>query len=507
MAIQPDACTILIVDDMPSNLSMAVELLEAQGYHIAIAQDGQEALQRAALVLPGLILLDVMLPGVDGFEVCRRLKAQDATRDIPVIFMTALASTESKVRGFEAGGVDYVTKPLQMDELAARVGTHLKLRMTLRQLAQQNIQLEKNRVELEDRVAQRTAELFESMRKLDAGEQAIRAVVENSPDSIARYDSELRRIYVNPATQKLFGLQLEQILGTTPDELQSVPEDFVRMLRSVFETGRELQAELPFLRASGSTGWGDLRMVPEFGADGDVVSVLSIGRDISQRKKMERRLEESQTLLRQLAARNEDAREDERRHLKLEVHDELGQYLSALRLGLSVVDIQLDKLGSPLRENTRRLIDMVDATIQVVRNIVAALRPSALDLGIASALEWLAQEHFERTGTPCELQVYESELSMDDRSATAIFRVVQESLTNILRHANATQIEISLALTGGDYLLLVRDNGQGFDPLVHKEGCFGLIGIRERALMLGGNVAISSGPQWTEIRVQFPARA
>jgi CheY-like chemotaxis protein len=106
-----NSSTVLIVDDTPGNLGMAVTLLEGRGYRVAIAQDGEEGLQRAKLLRPDLILLDVMMPGADGFEICTRLKALDETHNIPVIFMTALASTEDKVKGFAAGGVDYVTKP------------------------------------------------------------------------------------------------------------------------------------------------------------------------------------------------------------------------------------------------------------------------------------------------------------------------------------------------------------------------------------------------------------
>jgi DNA-binding response OmpR family regulator len=116
---------ILIVDDTPTNLGVVVESLENRGLRLLVAQDGIEGLQRAAFVKPDLILLDVMMPGLDGFEVCRRLKANAETADIPVIFMTALAETEHKITGLKAGGVDYITKPMQIDEVIARVGTHL----------------------------------------------------------------------------------------------------------------------------------------------------------------------------------------------------------------------------------------------------------------------------------------------------------------------------------------------------------------------------------------------
>ena len=137
--------TILIIDDNITNLKVAVDYLEAYSYKILTASNGQKGVERAILTQPDLILLDVMMPGIDGFETCERLKANEATADIPVIFMTALADSADKVRGFKSGGVDYITKPLDAAEVVNRVRTHL----TLRDL----------QTKLEGRVKERTAEL------------------------------------------------------------------------------------------------------------------------------------------------------------------------------------------------------------------------------------------------------------------------------------------------------------------------------------------------------------
>ncbi|RFU46624.1 hybrid sensor histidine kinase/response regulator [Paraburkholderia sp. DHOC27] len=137
------APVVLVVDDTPANLGLVVECLEGKNLRVAIARDGDEALRRAELVLPDLILLDVMMPGLDGFETCRRLKAMEKTRDIPVIFMTSLTQTDEKIEGFRAGAVDYVTKPLQMEEMAARVNTHLKLRSLQKLQEEQNARLQR----------------------------------------------------------------------------------------------------------------------------------------------------------------------------------------------------------------------------------------------------------------------------------------------------------------------------------------------------------------------------
>ena len=135
--------TILIVDDMPANLEVVTSHLERQGYCAVVALGGDEGIERAEFVRPDLIPLDVMMPGLDGFETCRRLKSNASTRDIPVIFMTALADTADKLTGFAAGAVDYVTKPLNGAEVLARIQTHLTLYALRRQLAEQNALLQK----------------------------------------------------------------------------------------------------------------------------------------------------------------------------------------------------------------------------------------------------------------------------------------------------------------------------------------------------------------------------
>ena len=129
--------TILIVDDTPANLGVLVETLGTAGYQLMVAEDGEEALAQTATTQPDLILLDVMMPGIDGFETCRRLKAQGSTQDIPVLFMTALSETADKVKAFAAGGVDYITKPIEHEEALARIRTHLTLRRLRRELEEQ----------------------------------------------------------------------------------------------------------------------------------------------------------------------------------------------------------------------------------------------------------------------------------------------------------------------------------------------------------------------------------
>jgi DNA-binding response OmpR family regulator len=168
---------ILIIDDDPNSLDIVSRYLEELHFTILIAEDGESGLKRADYARPDLILLDIMMPGIDGYETCRRLKEMESTRDIPVIFMTALAEMEHKVRGFEAGGVDYVTKPIQREEVVARVGVHLRIRELTAGLQKANESLNRLNEELEERVRERTKELerrnyeLEQMNKAFVGRE------------------------------------------------------------------------------------------------------------------------------------------------------------------------------------------------------------------------------------------------------------------------------------------------------------------------------------------------
>jgi PAS domain S-box-containing protein len=216
--------------------------------------------------------------------------------------------------------------------------------------------------------------------------------------------------------------------------------------------------------------------------------------DVTLRKKERQQLEQSRHELRRLSASVVAAREEERRRIARELHDELGQRLSALKMDLSTLTH-----GIQNRSYDRRvavMIEMLDETVASVRRIASDLRPMMLDdLGLNAAIEWLARDSAKRMGIEVTVRLGELDPALDSQASTAVYRMVQEALTNVARHARATQVSIEMHQLGSELVLTVHDNGVGFPSTTRrKEGSLGLIGLRERAYLLGGSIDIDNPP-------------
>ncbi|MGX7001830.1 response regulator [Caballeronia sp. KNU42] len=653
---------ILIVDDTPANLGLVVDSLSDQGFRVLVALDGEEALERAQFSRPDLILLDVKMPGIDGFETCRRLKVNEHTRDIPVIFMSSLTGIGDLVEGFGAGGADYVTKPVRIDEMMARISTHLALRAMHKQLVAQNRQLSNEvnerqqaeaalaraRDELEVRVAQRTVELAQanaSLRqeieerrraetKLLSSEARFRNIVETSPLPFCITSMpQGALLYMNEPFRKLFGL------GAPTDTVISVIDFYVdpgtrdTLVRQLRMSGGFRNTEVNFKRPDGSTFWamltarvasfddapaiyvglndvtarklaeGKLRaseaslanaqrlarlgdwewdttadvihwsdemyrilgLAPRLsrpgyrtflaavhredrplvrhavrvllderrpygldcrvtGADGVVrivqfqaeamhagagaeqpLKLVGTIQDITERKSIEHALLESREQLRELSAYMEAIREEERKRIAMEIHDELGQLLTALKMDVSLLKMRLAQDADAARK-VDDMRELVEKTIWMVRNVASHLRPAALNFGIVSALEWLVEDFGRRKGLSCQLWINGPEPVLDDAHATAVFRIVQASLTNVALHAGASRVDVTLTNTETTLDLYVSDDGCGFDPAAARKGySYGLLGMSERARLIGGSLRIDSSPETgTVVSIHVP---
>ncbi len=220
----------------------------------------------------------------------------------------------------------------------------------------------------------------------------------------------------------------------------------------------------------------------------------------------ERRLEKSHASLRELLARREADLDHERRRIAREMHDELGQLLTALKLGISTLNMQFGADHPALETKVDSLLELTNQAIRSVRTVSTSLRPAALDMGTIPALQWLVDEFQQHSGVACQLKLPDSLYEIDELRAMTLFRTVQEALTNATRHAEASRVEIDLnKQADGTYSLTIRDNGKGFDPTTATTHHFGLIGMRERINSLGGTLVIDSTPgAGTCIRMCIP---
>jgi PAS domain S-box-containing protein len=346
-------------------------------------------------------------------------------------------------------------------------------------------------------------------------EARLTAIVQSAMDAIVTVDSAQRIVLFNEAAERLFGIGAQQAIGASLDTL--IPERFraahrthVERFGRTGETSRRMgkQAALWALRADGT----------EFPMEASIsqVSVASqqlftvILRDISARLAAEAEIERSHAQLRELGAAMHEVRETERTRIARELHDELGQMLTALRMDVDMLEAICPSDRSDLLERTAAMRGLLGMAVSTTRRISADLRPLVLDdLGLAPAAEWLAQNLGQRSNLACELEIDPALGGLGEPYASALFRVLQESLTNVAKHAQASRVEIRLARDGNAAMLTVRDDGIGMDQDAEsKPRSFGLRGIRERVLVLGGEVQVVSRPgAGTTIVVRIPLRA
>ena len=233
----------------------------------------------------------------------------------------------------------------------------------------------------------------------------------------------------------------------------------------------------------------------------------SLESEIADRKRTEDEFRRSSEQLRELSARLQFVREEERTRIARTIHDELGQTLSGLKMDVAWLQRHLDQPQPALLAKTQAMSDLIDATIQTVRQISTELRPGILDdLGLAATIEWQLQEFQSRTGIEGKLISVPETSTLDADGATTVFRILQEILTNVARHAQATQVEVSLEETAAFLTLQVQDNGRGMTANeIHSPKSIGLLGIQERARLRAGEVHFQGTPgQGTTVTVRLP---
>ncbi len=369
----------------------------------------------------------------------------------------------------------------------------------------QQQQLEKQLLAARDDIARRLA-----------GEEALRLAqfsIDQSTVGIlwVNWDSHVR--YANQAA--------EAMLGYAPGGVVDRPlidfEPGLNMDRwlNLWKTARSTEEgpqnyESNCVRADGSILPADVSL--SFLRFRDAEYLVVFITDVTERRRSLAALQESEARLqvlaeqlRELSAHLETVREEEKARIAREVHDELGQMLTVLKLETSMCELAYADLDPGLRDRLNSMKRLIAQLFQLVRDVATALRPPILDAGIASAIEWQARRFEARTQIPCLVQVPDNLPSLPDATAIGLFRILQESLTNVMRHAEAHTVELSLTLSDGVLCMRIADDGKGFDLRTERPASFGLVGMRERVLIMGGQLHLDTLPgEGTTLRIHIP---
>jgi PAS domain S-box-containing protein len=340
-----------------------------------------------------------------------------------------------------------------------------------------------------------TGQLEQKILEIEKSEERYRKLFEETSDALAFADAQTGEIIeLNQSFADMLGWERTELIGK-PQRILHPPEPEA-MVSSIFRQHRSEQAG-KVIETVALTRQGQMIEVAIKAAVMDLNGrkvVLASFRDVTARKLAERKLAESYRKLQELALHLERVREEERLRIALELHDEMGSTLAALSMSVRWLASKPDAGRAQLAEELEQMDKLVADAIRTMRHVVSQLRPVQLrDFGFTAAVERYVREFGKRTGIECALALPE-EIVLDDGHYDALFRILQEALNNVARHAGAKRVGVTLASRKRSLLLLVGDDGIGFDTNVRKTDSFGLLGIRERAMMIGGWARIDSAP-------------
>lgn len=498
--MQSNSLCILLVEDSLDDADLILLEIGKAGFAISSERVDTESAMRKAIMNRhwDVVISDFNLPRFDTRKALAVLREADA--DIPFIIVSGCIGEETAIALMKQGASDFVMKD-RLGRLAPVIER-----------------------ELQDAAVRR--EHRQALEALRANERLLRGITSSLGEGLYVLNDAGKLIFMNPEAERLLGWTEPELLGQSvhkiihPQNPDGTPLDerdcgVLGVLRggSVYKTDDEV-----FARKDGSLLPVSYIATPIV-KNGKTAAVVTAFQDISQRKQTEQDLLASREQLRELSAHQQSVREQERTRIARELHDELGQMLTAVKLDVTWLAIRLASEDPNIVSKIESMSRLLDETLDAVRRVAADLRPVMLDdLGLTAAIEWLTEEYGKRTGIgirlkmdmehgQCDCQVGICDLDPD--VATAIFRIVQECLTNVTRHAHAEHVLISLKCRENKLMLLVSDDGKGMHTdNDRKRNCYGIIGMRERAHNLGGTFNLSSIPwEGTNVEVIMPIKS
>jgi PAS domain S-box-containing protein len=357
------------------------------------------------------------------------------------------------------------------------------------------------------------AVLTATLDRIQKGKVLLDELFEQAPEAIVLMNEDQSIVRVNREFTRLFAYTPQEALGRRLSEL-IVPYEFQDEYEAYADKvahGQRVDAEGVRQRRDGSRLHVSIVQVP-VSLPGGQIAKYAIYRDITERKRAEERLEATTEQLRALSASLQAAKEEEATRIAREIHDELGAALSSLRWDLEDVDEAISRSGErsqveELRKKIAAMMRLTDTTVNTVRRIASELRPSVLDdLGLVEAIKWHARQFESRTGIICHLESTLETTNLNPEQSTAVFRIFQETLTNVLRHAQANRVDVAMKEEAAEFVLTVRDNGRGItEEQSSGPHSLGLLGMRERSHLIAAKISISGSPgEGTVVMVRVP---